>query len=444
MVDSELGFLFEAARNWALASDYYLKAARSSAEVFANQEAAELAQRGLATLRFLPETEDRAKQELALLMTLGPSLMTAKGFAAPEVEQAFQRASELCLKLGDRTGLFGTQFSLSISYLVKAEYTRSLEHAEHCLRLAEDLRKPAMLMQSHWVHGLSECYLGHLDAARDDFERTISLHDAEGIESPTSLYGGVLSRAHQARIMLYLGFPDCSRRIINEAITRAERLRHPIGLVNTYSLASQIEVQHRNLERTEELAGSIAKHSEEHGLPYYAAIAVMTRGWAMAMRGEPETGVELLREGLASYLATGTRQQHSYFLGLMAEAVDRAGRTREALEVLAEALNRVAETGERYYKSELHRIKGELLLKSEASLSSAAEACFQTAIAIAREQKAKSFELRATISLCRMWRNDRRTDAKALLGETYGWFTEGFGTPDLIDAKALLDEISRT
>src|SRR5262249_8021803 len=150
-------------------------------------------------------------------------------------------------------------------------------------------------------------------------------------------------------------------------------------------------------------------------------------------RGEPETGLEFLREGLASYIATGTRQQHSYFLGLLAEALARAGRTREALEAMAEALDRVAETGERYYKSELHRIKGEMLLKSDASLSSAAEACFQTAIAIAREQKAKSFELRAAMSLCRLcWKQDRPKDAKALLEEVYGWFTEGFDTPDLM------------
>jgi tetratricopeptide (TPR) repeat protein len=440
MVASELGFLFEVARNWASASDHYLKAARNAAAVFANQEAVELAQRGLATLRFLPETEERAKTELQLQMTLGPSLMTARGFAAPEVEQVFQRASELCLQLDDRTGLFGTHFSLAISYVVKAEYKRSLEHAERCLHLAEDIRRPAMLMQSHWVLGLNRCYLGHLETARDHFERTISIHDTEGLESAVSLYGAVLSRAHLGRIMLYLGFPDRSRQLIDEAIVLAERLRHPVGLVNTFSLAAQVEVQHRNTHRVEDLTGAIAQHSEEHGLPYYAAIAVMMRGWTTAMRGEPKAGVELIREGLASYLATGTRQQQSYFLGLMADALVQSGRASEALDAMTEALNRVAETGERYYEAELHRLKGVMLLKSEGSLYSGAEACFQQAIALAREQKARSFELRAAMNLCLFWLvQGKRSEAHSILAETYDWFTEGFDTPDLKEARALLD-----
>ena len=442
-VASELGFLFEAARNWSQASDYYLVAARNAARVFANQEAAELAQRGLATLRLLPDVAEHAKQELKLQMTLGPSLMTVRGFAAPEVEHAFLRASELCLQLDDRAVLFRAQFSLAITYIVKAEYTQSISHAEQCLRLSEDLHEPAMLMQSYWLLGLSECYLGRMEKARDHFDRTISIHDAERIESPVSLYGGVLSRAHQARMVLYLGFFDRSRRLIEDAIVRAERLHHPVGLVNTFSLAAQIEIQHRNPQRAEELAEAIAEPSEEHGLPHYAAIAVMMRGWAIAMRGEPHTGVELLREGLASYLATGTRQQHSYFLGLMSEALDQAGRTTEALGALAEAMNRVAETDERYYEAELHRITGELLLKSEAGSQLGAEVCFQKAFAVAREQKARSFELRAALSLCRLWsKQGKNSEARTLLGETYGWFTEGFDTPDLIEAKTLLDGLA--
>jgi len=370
--------------------------------------------------------------------------MTARGFAAPEVEHVFQRASELCLQLNDRTGLFGTHFSLAISYVVKAEYKSSLEHAEQCLHLAEEIRRPAMLMQSHWVLGLSQCYLGHLDIASDHFERTISIHDSESMESSVSLYGGVLSRAHQARIMLYLGFADRSRQLIDEAIARAERLRHPVGLVNTYSLATQIEAQHRNSHRVEELACAIAEQSEEHGLPYYAAIGVMMRGWAIAMRGEPEKGVELLRDGLTSYLATGTRQQHSYFLGLIADALAQSGRAGEALEVLTDALNRVAETGERYYEAELYRLRGVMLLKSESSSYSGAEHCFQHALAVAREQKARSFELRAAMSLYLMWKvQGKQSEAQSMLEQTYGWFTEGFDTPDLKEAGAFLDKLSR-
>jgi predicted ATPase len=439
---SELAFLFEAARDWSRASEHYLTAASNAMDVFANQEAAALAERGLATMRLLPDTAERAKQELKLQMALGSSLMVIKGFAATEVEQAFIRACGLCSQLDDSAQLFQAQFSLAIVYVVKAEHERALSQSEQCLRLAEDLRNPAMLMQSHWVTGLSECYLGRLEAARNHFVRTISIHDAEGIDWPVSLYGAALSRSHLARMLLYLGYPDQSRRVMEEAFTHAERLRHPIGFVNTFSLAAQIETIHRNPQKVEELAEKIAWHSDEHGLPYYAAIATMMRGWALAMRGEPEKGIVLLREGLASYLATGTRQQHAYFLTLLAEALDEAGRTTEGLEALAAALEAAQRSREHYYEAELHRLRGELLLKSEALPPSEAEVCFQHAAGLARDQNAKSFELRAALSLGRLWRRQgKRAEARQMLVEIYGWFTEGFDIPDLKEAKALLDEL---
>ena len=441
-VASELAFLFEAARNWSPASEHYLIAAQNAAAVFANQESTELAQRGLAVLRLLPDTSERARQELKLQMTLGPSLMAGRGFAAPEVEQAFVRAAELSLQLDDRLDLFGASFSLAIVFLVKAEYANSTGRAQQCLDLAGELRKPAMLMQSHWVMGLCECYLGHIEEARNRFEQTRVLHDAEAVSSSTALYGDVLSRAHQARMELYMGYPDRSRRLILDAIERAERLRHPIGLVNTFSLAAQIEMLEGNAQRTEELADAIARHSDEHGLPYYAATARMMSGWALAMRGQPDTGVESLREGLASYLATGTRQQHTYLLALLSEALDKAGRVSEGLEALAEAIKVAAQSGERYFESELHRLRGELLLKSEAASPSEVETSFHKALSVAREQNAKWFELRAAMSLARLWKQQGKpVEARETLAETYGWFTEGFDTADLQNAKALLEEL---
>jgi predicted ATPase len=464
-VASELAFLFEAARDWSRASEHYLVAARNAMKVFANQEAAALAERGLATLRLLPDTAEHAKQELKLQMALGPSLMTVKGFAAPEVERAFIRACELCQQLDARAQLFNAQFNLAIAYVVKAEYERASGQAEQCLRLAEDLRNPAMLMQSHWVTGLSECYLGRLEPAREHFEQTISIHDAEGIDSPISLYGAVISRAHLARMLLYLGYPDQSRRVMDEAFAQAERLRHPIGFVNTFSLAAQIETIHRNAPRVEDLAEKIAWHSDEHGLPYYAAIATMMRGWALAIRGERESGIALLREGLASYRATGTRQQQAYFMALLAEALGEAGREGEGLEALDEALEAARQSSEHYYEAELHRLRGELLLdcglriadfgieKQEISTSpqstihnpqSEAEDCFQQAVSLARNQNAKYFELRAVMSLCRLWRRQGKIEeAHGMLAEIHGWFTEDFDTLDLNNAKILLDELQQ-
>lgn len=442
-VASELAFLFEAARDWSRAADNYLVAADNASEVWALQEAGVLAQRGLEMLRLLPETTECAKQELTLQTMLGQSLMVAKGYALPEVEQAFIRARELSLQLNELAQLFRAQFSLAIVYVVRAEYERAFDHGEQCLRLAENSRNQAMLMQSHWVIGLSQCYMGQFADARDHFEQTIAIHDAAGINSQASMYGAVLSRAHLSRMLLYLGYPDQSQQVLNEAIAKSERLRLPVALANTLAVAAYLEAFHRHAQQTLELAAATAWQAEEHGLPYYAAIAMMMRGWALAMQSQEEEGIALIRQGLASSLAIGTRQQNGYFLALLAEALNHAGRIEEGLEALREGMDVAQQTNEPFYEAELNRLKGDALVKAGVASPSEAESCFHRAIEIARQQQAKSFELRAVMSLARLWQQQgKREESQAILAEIYGWFTEGFDTADLKDAGVLLDELS--
>jgi predicted ATPase len=441
-VASELAFLFEAARDWSRASDFYLVAANNASEVLALQEAAALAQRGLEMLRLLPGTTECATQELKLQSMLGQSLMVVKGYALPEVEQAFIRARELSLQLDDFPQLFLAQFSLAIVYVVRAEYHRAFDHGEQCLRLAERSRNQALLMQSHWVIGLSQCYMGQFAAARDHFDQTIAIHDAAGIDSAVSMYGAVLSRAHLARMLLYLGYPDQSRQVMNVAITKAERVRLPVAAANSLALAAYLEAFHHRGQKALELAAATAWHADEHGLPYYAAVATLTRGWAVAMQNQEEEGIALIRQGLASSLAIGTRQQHAYFLALLAEALNHAGRVEEGLEALSEALDVVQQTNEPFYEAEIYRLKGDALMKAGVTSPLEAESCFHRAIEIARQQQAKSFELRAVMSLARLWQQqDKREEARAMLADIYRWFTEGFDTPDLKDAGVLLDEL---
>lgn len=440
-VAAELAFLFETARDWSRAADYYLAAADNASEVFALPEAGVLAARGLEMLRLLPDTTECALQELKLQAMLGQSLMVTKGFAVPEVEKAFVRAREIGLQLNDVAQLFRAQFSLAIVYVVRAEYERAFDHGEQCLRLAEKTRNPAMLLQSHWVIGLSQCYLGKFTAARDHFEQTITIHDDAGIESPSSMYGAVLSRAHLARMLLYLGYPDGSRQMMKEALAKAQLLRFPVGVANTLALAAYLEAYHHNLDKTLEFAAATARLAEEHGLPYYAAVALLTRGWAVAMHGHDE-GIELIREGLGSSLAIGTKQQHGYFLALLAEALNKAGRVDEALEALKEGMDVTQQNNEPFYEAELYRLKGDALVMAKVASPADAESCFHRAIEVARQQQAKSFELRAVMSLARLLQQQgKREEARAILAEIYDWFTEGFDTRDLKDAKALLDEI---
>jgi predicted ATPase len=195
-------------------------------------------------------------------------------------------------------------------------------------------------------------------------------------------------------------------------------------------------------EKTLEFAAAISSQAKEHGLPYYAAIARIMRGRALAMQKEEERGIERIRKGVASCLAIGTKQQHGYFLALLAEVLIQAGRTSEAIETVDEAMEE-EQRNEPFYLAEIHRLKGEALLKSEPGQSSEADFSFQSAIKVARQQQAKSFELRAATSLARLWQvQGRREAAREMLAEIYGWFTEGFDTRDLVEARTLLDDLS--
>ena len=441
-VASELAFLFETARDWSRATEYYIVAANNASEEYAIQEAGTLAHRGLEMLRMLPETTDSAKQEMSLQTLVGQSVMVAKGYALPEVEQAFLRVRELSLQLNDVAQLFRAQVSLAIVCVVRAEYQRAFDQGEQCLRLAEKVGHQSMLMQSHWVIGLSQCYLGKFSDARDHFEQTIAIHDAARMDSTASMYGAVLSRAHLSRILLYLGYPEQARQMMNEAIANAERVRLPVGVANTLALACYVEAFHHNVDKTLELAGRTAWYGEEHGLPYYAAVAVMMRGWALAMQNQEGEGIALIRQGLRSYLAIGTKQQHGYFLALLAEALRVAGREQEALDTIGEAIDVATQTYEPYYEAELYRLRGEALARVGIASPTEIESCFQRALDIARLQQAKAFELRAAVSLARLWRQQSRCDeGRTILEDVYGWFTEGLDTGDLKDARALLDEL---
>jgi tetratricopeptide (TPR) repeat protein len=347
-VASELAFLFEVARDWSRASDYFLIAASHASGVFANQEASALAHRGLEALSFLPDTVECAKQELALQSMVGHSLMMTKGYAHPEVELAFIRARELCLRLDDNVQLFRAQFGLAIVYLVRAEHQRAVGQAEQCLRLAESRQNASMLMQSHWVLGLSQFYMGEIAGSRLHFEQAIAIHDSEHIGSLVSVYGAVISRGHLARALLYLGFADQSQEMMNQAIARTERMSHPVGLADALALTAHLSAFHHYAPSTQETAAAIKRHAE-----------------------------------------------------------------------------------------------GESLLKTGIVSAPEAERCFHQAIQIARQQQTKFLELRAVMSLARLWKElDKTGDAHQLLDGVYGWFTEGFDTPALKTAGALLKELS--
>ncbi len=479
-VASELALLFQAARDWSRASHYYLIAARDAARIFANKEAITLGRRGLDMTRKLPESVEQARQEYRFQLTIGQSLMTVQGYAATETLQTYLRAHELCEQLNDDQQLFRVQFGLSIVYVVRAEYDKARHFAEQSLAVARRLNDAALLVQAHWVLALSQQYLGEFVAAREHLEASIALYDPKRHAAHAFLYGGVLNHAHLGRALLYLGFPEQAEAALQEALRVAEKSRHPVAICNVFTVAFSVEAIHHHDERVREMAETMLRYADEHGLPYYAGIGKIMLGWSLALQGNATSGVAQMRKGLAELRAAETEQQRANYLGLLADALNQAGRREEGLQTLVEAFEAIETSGERFSEAELYRIKGELLLrkpqtKDEESGNdtetqffsqtvkvaaitealqpptgelnqppnetdkAAAEACFQQAIATARKQNAKFLELRAVLSLTRLWQQDGKQEAaRDLLSQVYSQFTEGFATPELQAAEALL------
>ena len=461
-VASKLAFLFESARDWSRAADHFLLAAENASRLFANEETITLARRGLERLKQLPDTTEHARQELRLQVVLGSPLMATKGYAAAETMQVYSRARELCQQLGESDKNFQVLFGLCVICVVRSEHERALEIAKQMLPLGERSQDPVELLQANWVLGLIHHYLGELTPSLEYLERTIGFYDQRHYRSQLFLYGadaGVLTRAYTARVLWLLGFPDRAREMVREAAALAEKVRHPMSLAVTMSAAVTLDASCGDERQAQAGAEELISFSNEQGLPFYSSVGHMWRGWALAMQGRDKEGLTELGDGLARYRAVGSELARPSYLALLAEALSEAGQPIEGLKVLAEALAVAERTGERFYEAELHRLKGELLLmqltagkgpKSTATgltrgderpAISAAETCFLRAIAIAQQQDARAWELRAVMSLHRLrMRQAKSKESLSLLKAIFDWFTEGVDTADLREARALLAE----
>ena len=250
--------------------------------------------------------------------------------------------------------------------------------------------------------------------------------------------------------MWFLGYPDQALRRIHETLALARELSHPFSLAVSLFFAAGLHQSRREGQETQEHAEAMMALSTEQGFPYWLAVGTILRGWALAEQGKAEEGITQIRQGLNAWQATGGELFRPYIAALLADAYGKVGQTGKGLTLLAKAVAVVNNTGERAWEAELYRLKGELLLKSEVhgpqsetQQLSEAEVCFRRAIDIARHQSAKSLELRATMSLARLLRKQGKSaEAQQRLAEIYGWFTEGFDTADLIEAKSLLEELA--
>ena len=419
------------------------KAGRRSAARSAMAEAAVQFQKGLEQLALLPDTSERRREELEFCSSLGAVLMPVKGFAAPESGHAYARARELWEQLGSPSEFLRIPYGQSLYHMSRGEFDLALRLDEDLLHLSRRRNDSAGLVLGHVSSGRNLMFAGRFASSRSHLEQALALHDPISHSSLVQQVGflpQVISQAYLGDVLLCLGFPDRALAQSNAAIAEARRLAHPPSLATSLSLGLVLLSFDGDNAVLGERVDQLAALATEQGFLFWRAHGTIFRGWVKVKNGDVAEGISLLRSGSIAHRATGAEVWVPYHIALLARAYEIAGQVEEAVTQLDDALQIVERTGERCFAAELNRHKGQLLLRQ--GHSAAAEELYRKALSIAKEQEAKLWQLRAAMSLARL-RHDqgRHAEARDLLAPVYGWFTEGFDTPDLKEAKALLDEL---
>jgi class 3 adenylate cyclase/predicted ATPase len=434
---------FTQAEQAGKAADYWHRAGQVALARSAVPEAVAQLRKGLAVLDKLPHGAGRQRRELDLQMTLGGALIAAKGYAAPETGAVFARAHELCRHVGDATTTFRVLYGEFAYLTVKGELIRADDAAREFLRLAQQDGSSDVLLIGHRSVAVTSFLLGRLTIARTALEQALALYDPAKHRSLANLYAfdqRAIALAWLSLLLLISGYGNEGLLRSREALAAAEEVGHPATRAYVLNHAVQFHQLLGDGAAVEELSTALLSLTGEQGFPFWSAAARMQRGWLMTSQADPKAGAAQIGDGLAAYRTTGSDHMMPYYLALHAEACVALGQVSEGLRLIEEGVAAVERTAERWYEAEIYRLKGDLLLALAPPDAAAAQTCFRSALAISRERGAKRWELRAATSLARLWREQgKRTEARELLAPIHGWFTDGFDTRDLSEAKALLD-----
>jgi len=422
---------------------YWGKAGRRSAARSAMAEAAAQFGKGLDQLALLPDTPERQRHELEILGALGAALTAIKGHGAPETGQVYARARELWERLGSPAGFLQIPFGQSRYHMYRGEFDLAQRLAEDLLRLSGQRNDPAGLVLGHCSSGRNLSRVGSFASSRSHLEEALALYDPVSrrvLVREAGVDPQVLSQAFLGIVLFCLGYPDQALAQSRAAIAEARQLAHPPSLASALAIGAGLLSLVGHDAALKACADEVIALTTEQGFSFWRAHGAACRGWVKVKTGKVAEGISLLRSGLAAYRATGAELGVPDFLALLARAYEITGQIKEAMTQLNDALQVVERTDERWFEAELYRQKGQLLLRQ--GHAEAAEELYRKALGIAQEQKAKLWESRAAVSVARLWCDQgRRGEARDLLAPVYGWFTEGFDTPDLIEAKELLEEL---
>jgi predicted ATPase len=431
---------------WEKAVEYLHQAGKKAITRSANPEAISYLEQALAALNHIPESRQTIERGLDIRVDLGPALIAIHGFSAPEVEKNYTRARVLCDQLGETPQLFPVLWGLARMHDIRGELRVGTELGGQLLKLAKKAQDPALLLEAHHELWANLSALGELTTARLHVEQGFPLYDPQKHRQHAFLYGGhdpgVCCAFHAADLLWQLGYPDRALQKSRDSVIMARELAHSSTLSFALSFAAWF---HQFRGDRHAVKAHVEEHmalAAEHGVFAGRASMEFLRGWLLAQEGNAEAGITQMSKHL---FGQGGRvsPRFAHFAALLAEVLRNSCRVSEALALVTEAVTTVQQSEGRYFEAELHRIKGEVLLSQTPADEKAADACFHQALNVTRVHHAKSLELRAAMSLGRLWlRQGKRAQAKSLLTEVYGWFTEGFDTDELKAAKVLLQELS--
>jgi predicted ATPase len=430
---------------WEQAVQYLHQAGKKAIARSANPEAITYLEQALAALNHIAESRYTIEKALDIRVDLGPALIATVGLGAPEVRENYTRARELSDRFGETPQLFPVLWGLARTHDARGELRVGAELGGELLTLARKVQDPALLLEAHHELWANLSALGELTTARLHVEQGFLLYDPQKHRQHAFLYGGhdpgVCCTFHAADLLWQLGYPSQALQKSRDSVIMARELAHSSTMSFALSFAAWF---HQFLDR-EAVKAHVEENialATEHGFFAGRANTEFLRGWLLAEEGDAEAGITQMSKSLVNQQTGRVSLRFAHSAAMLAEALRKSARTSEALKLVTEAIATSQRAGGRYYEAELHRIKGELLLGQSPRAGEAGENCLAQAMQITRRQSAKSLELRAAMSLSRLWqRQGKREEARQLLTEIYGWFTEGFDTADLKQAKALLEDL---
>jgi predicted ATPase len=425
---------------------YWQRAGQHASERSAHLEAISHFTTGIELLKALPETPAHTQHALTLYTALGAALVMAKGQGASEVEHAYIQAHALCQQVGETPALVPVLYGLYRFYLGRLQLHTAREIGDTLLRLAQRADDPALAFLAHYALGMTSLFCGALPAARLHLEEAIARCTPDQRRAVMFRIGqdlGITCRIHAALLLWVLGYPAQALARLHEVLALAHEPSHPHSLAGARCWAAYVYQFRGDVPSVHEQAEAAVALAIEQGFPFWVAAGTILRGWALAMQGQGEAGMAQVCQGIAAYRATEAPLLVAYYYTLLADVAAHLGHPEDGLQALVEAHTLMEQQEERYWEAEVCRLRGVLLLQQPGASQAEAEAWVQRALDVARRQEAKSLELRAAMSLARLWQQQgKRLEARELLAPVYGWFTEGFDTADLQEAKVLLEALA--